>query len=93
MTIFLFTIVIFLGLIQWVVFIDVILSWGSLVGIRFRPVWIQKIIVPLYAIVRRFIPTTAGGMDFTPLIIFILIELLTSVIFKIDPSIMGFLSR
>lgn len=31
MTILLFSLLIFLSLIQWMVFIDVILSWGSLV--------------------------------------------------------------
>lgn len=93
MTLFLFCLLIFLSLIQWVIFIDVILSWGTLVGINFRPKFIQVITLPLYEIVRKFIPSSFGGIDFAPIIIFIAIELTTNLILKIDPSILGLLPR
>lgn len=93
MTLFLFSLLMFLSLIQWVIFIDVILSWGTLIGINFRPKFIQAITLPLYEIVRKFIPSSFGGIDFAPIIIFIAIELTTNLILKIDPSIAGLLSR
>lgn len=91
MTIVLFSLLIFLALIQWVVFIDVILSWGTLIGVHLRPRFIQAITVPLYETVRRFIPSSFGGIDFAPIIVFIAIELATKVIITIDPSVMGLL--
>lgn len=91
MTIILFSLLIFLALIQWVVFIDVILSWGTLIGVHFRPRFIQAITVPLYETVRRFIPSSFGGIDFAPIIVFIAIELATKAIVTIDPNVMGLL--
>lgn len=91
MTIALFSLLIFLALIQWIVFIDVILSWGTLIGIHFRPRFIQAITIPLYETVRRFIPSSFGGIDFAPIIVFIVIELATKVIITVDPSVIGML--
>ena len=93
MSIFLLAIVIFLSLIQWVVFIDVILSWGALIGIHFRPRWIASITTPLYDGIKKVIPTSFGGLDFTPIIIFILIQIATNLVIAIDPSILSFLSK
>jgi len=93
MTIVLFSLLIFLALIQWVVFIDVILSWGTLIGVHFRPRFIQAITVPLYETVRRFIPSSFGGIDFAPIIVFIAIELATKAIVTIDPSVIGLLPQ
>lgn len=93
MTPILFSLLIFLSLIQWIVFIDVILSWGSLLGIHFRPKFIQSITLPLYETVRRFIPSSFGGIDFTPILVFIAIEILAKVLITLDPSILVFLSK
>lgn len=92
MTILFSSLLIFLSLIQWIVFIDVILSWGTLVGIRFRPKFIQAITFPLYDAVHRFIPSSFSGIDFAPIIIFIAIELITKLILAIDPSVVLLLS-
>ncbi|MDD5197337.1 MAG: YggT family protein [Candidatus Gracilibacteria bacterium] len=91
MTLLLFSLLMFLSLIQWVVFIDVILSWGTLIGINFRPKFIGAITLPLYETVRRLIPSSFGGIDFAPIIVFIAIELITKFILTIDPGIMGLL--
>ena len=93
MTLILFSLLLFLALIQWIVFIDVILSWGTLIGIRFRPKFIQSITLPLYETVRRFVPSSFGGIDFAPIIVFIAIEFATKLVLTIDPSILGLLSR
>ena len=93
MTLILFSLLLFLALIQWIVFIDVILSWGTLIGIHFRPKFIQSITLPLYGKVRQFIPSSFGGIDFSPIIVFIAIEIMTKLLIAIDPSILGLLSR
>lgn len=93
MTILLFAFLIFLSLIQWIVFIDVILSWGTLIGIHFHPRFIQTVTLPLYETVRRFIPSSFSGIDFAPIIVFIIIEFITKLIISIDPSVIGLMSR
>jgi len=62
-------VLVFLEIIQYFIFADIILSWLILFGIRFRPQIIAIIIDPMYHFVRRYIPTTIGPFDFTPLII------------------------
>lgn len=91
MTLLLFSLLIFLSLIQWVIFIDVILSWGTLLWIHFRPRFIEAIATPLYQTVRRYIPSSFGGIDFAPIIIYIAIEFMTSILTKMDPSILWLL--
>ena len=75
------------------VFIDVILSWGTLVGIHFRPKFIVAITLPLYETVRRFIPSSFSGIDFSPIIVFIAIELISKLLIAIDPSVLALLPR
>lgn len=93
MTLLLFSLLIFLSLIQWAVFIDVILSWGTLIGLHFRPKFIQAITLPLYETVRRFIPSSFGGIDFAPIIVFIALEFITKILIAFDPNILEYLSR
>lgn len=93
MTVLLFSILIFLALIQWIVFIDVILSWGMLIGLNLRPRFIRAVTVPLYDTVRRYIPSSFGAIDFAPIIVFIAVELATKTILIIDPNVMGMLPQ
>jgi len=93
MTLLLFSLLIFLSLIQWVVFIDVILSWGTLVGIHFRPKFIGAITIPLYETVKRFMPSSFSGIDFSPIIVFIAIELISKLLIAIDPNVLVLLPR
>ena len=90
MTIIVFSFLLFLSLLEWIVLFDVILSWTTLLGIRWRPRFIQAIVIPLYGYVRRFIPTAFGGIDFAPIVIFLAIELLTKFLIFLDPNVVGY---
>ncbi len=83
----LIAIIIFLELITYIIFIDVILSWLQLVWIRFRPKFIANIIDPLYSKVRKIIPTTFWPFDFTPIIIILLIIFIKWALFIVFPSL------
>ena len=50
----------FLDIIYYLVIFDVILSWLTLAGIKFRPKIISDILGPVYKLVKKTIPTTFG---------------------------------
>lgn len=58
----------------WVIIIAAVLSWvrpdpyNPIVQVLYR------LTEPAYAFVRRFIPTTIGGIDFAPLIIILALQ-------------------
>lgn len=64
-----FWIYIFLDILWWLVFIDVILSWLTLFGLKIRPKFLTNIIEPIYIFIKKKIPTTIWIIDFTPVII------------------------
>jgi len=68
---------IFLDLIKYLIFADVILSWVQLIWIQWRPKFISSIIDPLYKNVKNIIPTTIWPIDLTPIIILLIIIFLT----------------
>ena len=66
------------SLYKWVIIIAALLSWVK--PDPYNPIvqMLYRLTEPAYSLVRRFIPTVFGGMDFAPLIvIFILIFLET----------------
>lgn len=93
MTVVIFALLIFFSLIEWIIIIDVVLSWLVLFRINFRPRFIQAITIPMYETVRKYIPSTFAGIDFAPLIIFIAIEFATKLLIMLDPSVIGYMSR
>src|SRR6476659_10013860 len=72
-----------LTIITWVIIIQVILSWlfafnvvnTSSQGVRTFAVAIDRITAPLYRPIRRLLPDF-GGIDFSPLVILILIQVI-----------------
>jgi len=64
---------ILLEILEYLVFLDVILSWLTLFGLKFRPKFLVSILGPLYRIVKQYIPTRFGAFDFTPIIILLLL--------------------
>ena len=50
--------VIFLSLIEYIIIIEIVLSWLILFGVRIRIGFFRAITGPMYATIRRFIPTT-----------------------------------
>lgn len=72
-----------LSIITWIIIIQVILSWllafnvlnTSSNGVRTFAVAIDRITAPLYRPIRSILPDF-GGIDFSPLVILILIQVL-----------------
>ena len=72
-----------LRVLGWVIIIQVILSWllafnvlnTSSAGVRAFGLALDRITAPLYRPVRRILPDF-GGIDFSPLVILILIQVL-----------------
>ena len=72
-----------LSIVTWVIIAQVILSWlfafnvlnTSSQGVRTLAVAIDRLTAPLYRPIRRVLPDF-GGMDFSPLVILILIQVI-----------------
>ena len=72
-----------LTIVTWVIIAQVVLSWlfafnvlnTSSSGVRTLAVAIDRITAPLYRPIRRMLPDF-GGIDFSPLIILILIQVI-----------------
>ena len=72
-----------LTILTWVIIIQVILSWlftfnvlnTSSQGVRSLAVAIDRLTAPLYRPIRRILPDF-GGLDFSPLVILILIQII-----------------
>ncbi|MFA5916821.1 MAG: YggT family protein [Candidatus Gracilibacteria bacterium] len=89
----LIAILIFLELIFYVIFIDVILSWLVLFGVNFRPKFIADIIDPMYKFIKSIIPTTFGPIDLTPIIVILIIYFLRGLIFFLNPGLQDIISN
>jgi YggT family protein len=80
-----------LTIVTWVIIIQVILSWlfafnvvnTSSQGVRTFAVAIDRITAPLYRPIRRILPDF-GGIDFSPLVVLILIQVLQKLLTGID---------
>src|SRR5437868_9610535 len=72
-----------LSILTWVIIIQVILSWlfafnvlnTSSGGVRAFAIAIDRLTAPLYRPIRRMLPDF-GGIDFSPLVILILIQVI-----------------
>ncbi len=88
MTTILLAVYIFLELLIYIIFIDVILSWLYLFWIKIRPKFIADIIDPIYFRIKKFIPTTFWPIDFTPIVVILLIYFLRTFILILFPDIL-----
>ena len=72
-----------LWIVTWVIIVQVVLSWlfafnvlnTSSHGVRAFAVAIDRLTAPLYRPIRRLLPDF-GGIDFSPLVVLILIQVL-----------------
>ena len=72
-----------LSIVMWIIIIQVILSWllafnvlnTSSQGVRSIALALDRITAPLYRPIRRLLPDF-GGIDFSPLVILILIQVI-----------------
>ena len=79
-------IIIFLDIIQYIVFFDVILSWLTLLWINFRPKFVWDILNPIYHNIKKILPTSIWPIDFTPIVIILLCSFIKLLIFFIFPE-------
>ena len=63
----------FLDFIFYLIIFDVILSWLTLFGLNFRPLFLANIVDPIYNSINKIIPTTIWPFKFDALIAIILI--------------------
>ncbi len=67
----------FFRALSWIIIIDVVLSWLSLLGLRIV-IWpLMNITQPLYAMIRKVLPTTIGMIDITPIILILLLDVIS----------------
>ncbi len=71
---------IFLEIILYLVIFDIILSWLSLMGLKYRPKFLSQIIDPIYWIINKYIPTTFWVFKFDALITILIIFLLQALL-------------
>jgi YggT family protein len=80
-----------LDILFWIIIIQVILSWlfafnvlnTSSGGVRTIAVAIDRITAPMYRPIRRILPDF-GGIDFSPLVVLIVIQVLQKLLTGID---------
>jgi YggT family protein len=85
-----------LNILSWVIIIQVILSWllafnvlnTSSGGVRAVALAIERITAPLYRPIRRLLPDF-GGIDFSPLVILILIQVLQKLLSGVELQYYG----
>src|SRR5204863_6088132 len=76
-----------LSIVTWIIIGQVILSWlfafnvlnTSQQGVRTLAVAIDRVTAPLYRPIRRVLPDF-GGIDFSPLVILILIQIINKLL-------------
>jgi YggT family protein len=79
-----------LSILTWVIIIQVVLSWllafnvlnTTSQGVRTFAVAIDRITAPLYRPVRRILPDF-GGIDFSPVVVLILIQVIKRLLFGV----------
>jgi YggT family protein len=85
-----------LTIVTWVIIVQVILSWlfafnvvnTSSQGVRTFAIAIDRITAPLYRPIRRLLPDF-GGIDFSPLVVLILIQIFQKLLTGVDIQIGG----
>ena len=83
----LIAIIVFLEIMSYIVIFDVILSWLSIFWFKARPKFIADIIDPLYKNVKKYVPTKIWMMDFTPIVVFLLIGFIKWLLYIIFPEL------
>ena len=83
-----------LSIVTWIIIVQVILSWlfafnvlnTTSQGVRTFAIAIDRITAPLYRPVRRILPDF-GGIDFSPLVVLILIQILQKLLTGLDAQL------
>lgn len=81
------TILLLTDIIKFIIIIDIILSWLALIWFNIRPKFISYIIDPIYENIKKIIPTSFWPMDFTPIILLLILIFIKWIIYSFDPNI------
>ncbi len=85
------------SVLTWIIIIQVVLSWlfvfnvlnTSSGGVRAIAIAIDRLTAPLYRPIRRMLPDF-GGIDFSPLVILILIQVIKKLLAGVVVQYYGF---
>jgi uncharacterized protein YggT (Ycf19 family) len=72
--------IIFFEIIEYIIIVDVILSWLLLFWIRFRPKILADLIDPFYNFIRKNLPSSFWPFDFTPIILILVLTFIRGLI-------------
>jgi YggT family protein len=75
------TILIILRLIEALFLVRVLLSWIQPQGYNKYVRWIWLLTEPVLAPVRRVLPFSRGGFDFSPIVVFIVIDIIKQAVY------------
>lgn len=70
--------IIFIEILSYIIIADIVLSWISLVWLKFRPQFIADIIDPLYKNIKKIVTTNIWPFELAPILIMILLMLIKS---------------
>lgn len=74
-------------IIKFIIIIDIVLSWISLLWLNLRPKFISYIIDPIYVNIKKVIPSSFWPIDFTPIILLLILIFIKWIIYSLDPNI------
>ncbi len=77
-----------LELIKWLIIIEIVLSWVSLLGLHIAIPFISLVVHPLFDRVRKIIPSTFSGMDFAPLYVLLAIYIFQNTAIQYIPGLL-----
>jgi uncharacterized protein YggT (Ycf19 family) len=84
MTTIIIAILLLLDLLFYATFLDVILSWLTLLWLNLRPKLLASIMDPFYTKIKKTIPTTFWPFEFTPLILMFILMIIQWLIASYD---------
>jgi len=87
MTTILLVIALLLIIIKYSIFLDIILSWLTILWLNVRPKFLSEILDPIYSWIKSKISTSIWPLDFTPIIIYIIAEFLVLFIYWLDSNV------
>ena len=78
------TILLLTDIIIYLIFFDVILSWLSLMWIKFRPKFLAEIVDPIYKSIKKVVPTIFWPFEFAPFMAILILWFIQQLIFAYD---------
>ena len=86
-----------LTILTWIIIIQVVMSWlfafnvlnTSSAGVRQFAIALDRVLAPLYRPIRRMLPDF-GGIDFSPLVVLILIQVAHKLLDGADRSLSSY---